>query len=422
MKSVLIFFIVLCALFSPLLPFLPIPIILYNNLDTNVSESKPEENNQNNNDVEIDITSEAEEEENKLIIPDCFISEDEDTGIGSIAYPIVDTTINLGTYASVNIPGDYIIIDEAASVDFVKIAKMSYCDEVVKIGVVTHNSEDGEGFTKYAKVISKVSGVEISEPELEYEYNSEIGLIQAKAEYTLDNKYHTIYCIMSEEDNLAVWLDTERSTEENYSEYLTKNVLYTVTFGDVPKQSDSETSEEDEKPTGFVDTNAENDLSSTEIVVGNSVVNVGMNFGRLIDSGYQLYNSTVNLDTVIEKNQRLNVTVKNNEHAVLFLEIYNRYDTSVALRDCIISSIMMDFSKFEKLQTMTGDYVILPGGVTRNVYTEDVFNEFGEPEKIDINEDETITCTWNFSDRTVKLTLGSISYIKIIEISLNIDR
>ena len=62
MKSVLIFFIVLCALFSPLLPFLPIPIILYNNLDTNVSESKPEENNQNNNDVEIDITSEAEEE------------------------------------------------------------------------------------------------------------------------------------------------------------------------------------------------------------------------------------------------------------------------------------------------------------------------------------------------------------------------
>jgi len=282
-------------------------------------------------------------------------------------------------------------------------------------------------------------------------YNLQVGdnnwmVVPAKNQINGQNVY--VYYLLSKDGTHAIWFRADISPESDNEEL--QNILYYMldsvnvyyigkTIFDTPNtgyyegkdfdnnnygenQGQYEENDEDNnvyKPSmGFTDAEISDNWDSFEVLINNVKVVIPCSMQQLIDSGFVLDDSTgVDAETEIMPNTVYEFAMNNGGSAVIRVTVNNESNSeSKMIKDCKISKLVIDFSEFKYAADLPTEYVVLPGGVIKNIYTNDLLSTYGTPAIQETVGDRTKKYIWKSGNKSLVIQCGVVAYIDRIEL------
>lgn len=175
---------------------------------------------------------------------------------------------------------------------------------------------------------------------------------------------------------------------------------------------------------GFVNADISKNWDSLEVIIKGKKLKVPCTVTELNNLGFVIDDSSnMGLEDVISAGASVELTATNKGNAYININVFNDSNSEdKKVKDCRISSIDIDLSNFKYIADMSQDYIILPGGITTEVYTDDIVKTYGTPtknESIQDNGSITKKLTWQLGSKRVTIYSGVVAYITRIEIDSN---
>ena len=431
MEKILILFLSLSLTIAQLLPFCILPASLFIKI-VRLEENMEENIEENTEEDESDMYYEEETNKNTLNLTPNY-------------------TIELDGYGTISFNSSYFSLNESLSTSNKKILRYKDNKSKIIISTVTNLSDrmDIPGY-----ITQEIAGVDTVTND-KYMWKDWM-IIKSKNQINSMNVY--VAYKLSKSSKHAMWLridvapETDGKLDKKCDEQFIEDLIYKMletakvyyiggTVFDTPtggyygdkyeeettsgNTSDWESNDEDNKvhqnTQGFIDSDISSNWDSLEVIIDNKSLKIPMTVQELIDKGFVIDDKYVEgIDYKVRAGIDLKVTVTNKSNAYIDITVVNDSNSeSKPIKDCRISSMVIDTSKFKYTADMGSDYIILPGGITTEIYTDNLIKTYGTPTKNQsVQEDKKLykKLTWINGTKRVTIYCGVVAYINKIEI------
>lgn len=429
MKSFLIFIISLCVIIHQLFPFCLIPIVIYNNI---YSESS--HNDYYDTDDYDDYDDEIITNESSYYYDVGDIIAEDNNESYQIVYPESDCPISLGKYGIIKYPDDRMtVIDDEAH-----ILKYNTCDVVVTFGALSipKDTDSVEDYLMY----DIIGDVNFTSANVKYREGwREHRVINGDTE-----KQIKVYHKEATSGTHLIWIKAEVGSDAIYNasvintlaSIMEASIINNEAITDDTETADtttestesSETAENDEEyedqkqdvysPDGYrIATVADisDSISSSEILLGQCKLYLGIKLSEVLDKGLTLSHSTLTPESVITDGETYNTTLVTNDGINVNVIIQNNFGKECCVADCVITYIDFNVANNLSVYSLADDYFILPGGLLILVTREYLEQYYGQPHIVSSlgdNEFSDRQYKWVFDDREIVVVIGASGGIK----------
>lgn len=175
---------------------------------------------------------------------------------------------------------------------------------------------------------------------------------------------------------------------------------------------------------GFINADISNNWDSLEVIINKKKLKVPMTVTELVNQGFVIDDSSsMKIEDPITAGASVELMATNKSNAYIQITVVNDSNSSDnKVKDCRISKMTIDLSNFKYIADMGSDYIVLPGGITTEVYTDSIINTYGTPSKNESIQDGSgliKKLTWVSGSKRITIYSGVVAYISRIEIDSN---
>lgn len=402
------------------------------------------------------------------------ISEDntEDSKYSAIASNFA--TLDIEGYCTLNVPQSHFVIDEANCTTTYK--QLNYIDNKTRLymSYLTNMdaSADVAGYiTKEAAKVDTVTNDKVTESYGNYDW------VRIKADHQEDECNVYVYYTLSKDNTSAFWIKAKvdpSSDDQKFSDVMEQMLntcyVYAVsgTLFQTPNTGVYKDSKKDDKTVantsdyeangsdnavfnsrgGYViGADISDDWKDLEIILDGVKFSLPSTVKDFTDAGYKLNDASVTSDDdlIVYKTNNKTLTYKNNNGTVIQLTVHNDdANKDHKFKDCQVVSITVDADKFiDRVATNESEVyndetaasnmtaanakdkfnheLILPGGITWGVYTDDLRAYYGTCLQTNYTVD-TPSLTWKSGNKQMVIRTGAVHEIKYVQLScLEVD-
>lgn len=257
-----------------------------------------------------------------------------------------------------------------------------------------------------------------------------------------------VYYLLSETGDSAIWMRTDvypDTDDEDYALMMTKilssvSVYYIGNSYETPSdeyyedatdnsaqdQGEYQKTGEDNKvfqyDGGFTETDLPSNWDCMQVQLNNNILSLPCTVSDLIALGYNLPEGGYTADYPVPGTTEDFDLQLIDDRDIITLKVSNAkslQDTPLA--DCMVSTIILDKKTFRYDDSIPSDYIVLPGGITLDVYTDDVVTFYGKPlkeEKVQTDDALIKRLTYVNENKKMVIDIGMVSGISRVEISM----
>lgn len=415
MKTILNFLLCMCLLFSQMTPFTPLVSKLNNLNKTEVVENEPPVQ-----DTETATETQPTEEE----------AETEEYSAKASNF----ITLDMDGYCTLNVPLSHFSVNDGNCTATYK--QIDYNDNKTRLymSYITNMDTTADIPGYIAKEVAGVNTVTNDKTPIAY---GSYDWVKIKADHQEDDCNIYIYYTLSKDKTSAFWIKAKvaaESDDEKFNDIMTQMLntyyLYAVsgTLFDTPTtgyyenydnnngtvadtsdyQANSNVNNVFQSRGGYViGANISNDWKDLEIILDGTKFSLPSTVASFENAGFELNDLSVNItedntrDLDVYRGQTKTLTYKNSNGTVVNLTVYNDDASEVRkFNECQVVAITIDADKFVDVvatdssevyndETAASDMtainakdnfnheLILPGGITWGVYTDDLKSYYG---------------------------------------------
>lgn len=358
-------------------------------------------------------------------------------------------TIELDGYCTFDIPQSHwqVITSSEQTNSVSKYLKYKDGRTRMLVGYVT-DIPKGTDIPGY--IVQSIAGVDITtNSKYEKEYSSGKWMIVPSVEPIADMKV-IVYYKLGKEDTSAVWMKVTQDPSVDIKEYeevmtsiLDNESTYYIgkTIFDVPTTGIY--TDNPDKPDGNPDEYKENDEDNTifqdrggfvtgvditsnwkdlEIIIDGVKYSLPSNLQTFLDNGYTIYDSFKTEDYSVGKLASEKCKVKNSNGTVLNLYFLNEdKNNNKKLIDCSVVGIEVDNTTFLDIEESAGldnHMLILPMGITWDIYTDDLIHCYGNCYKTNYNNN-TYQVKFVHENKEMLFLIGKLKGIQSVKMCIN---
>lgn len=448
MEIILDFILCMCLLFSQLSPFTPLAYKLNNFETAEVIEDDGSSN------VVVDVPP---------------ISDVEETDDKYSAKASNFITLDMEGYCTLNIPLSHFVINESNCTPTYK--QIDYNDNKTRLymSYITNMSTDTDipGY-----ISNEVAGVDtVTNDKMPITYGT-YDWVRVKADHQEDDCNIYVYYTLSRDKTSAFWIKAKVSLESDDEKFhdimeqmLNTYYLYAVsgTIFDTPTtgfyenydsndgtvadtsdyQANSDKNNVFKSRGGYViGANISDNWEDLEIILDGTKFSLPSTVSSFENAGFELNDATVNRDSDLDvyRSNKKTLTYKNANGTVISLTVHNdNANETKKFNECQVVAITVDAEKFiDVVATDTGEIyndetaasdmtatnakdkfnheLILPGGITWGVYTDDLKSYYGICTQTSYNVGVN-SLKWKSGNKQMIIRTNTVHGIKFVQIS-----